>query len=57
MAEIVLEVVAIGLEYIEGLVLDLPAGAAAGGEFGDSLGGDRQSLPRRRPGSVTKLLK
>src|SRR5512134_538481 len=28
-AEVVLEVVAFGLEHVEGLVLDLPAGAAA----------------------------
>jgi hypothetical protein len=41
-AEIVLEVVAVGLEDVEGLVLDLPAGAAAGGEFGDGFGADRQ---------------
>jgi hypothetical protein len=30
-AEVVLEVVALGLEDVEGLVLDLPAGTAAGG--------------------------
>ena len=37
-----LEVVSVGLEDVEGLVLDLPAGTAAGGELGDGLGGDRQ---------------
>ena len=41
-AEVVLEVVALGLEHVEGLVLDLPAGAAARGQFGDSVRGDRQ---------------
>ena len=41
-AEIVLEVVAVGLEHVEGLVLDLPAGAAAGGQLGDGVGGHRQ---------------
>src|SRR3982751_533186 len=41
-AEIVLEVVAVGLEDVEGLVLDLPPGAAAGGEVGDRAGGDGQ---------------
>ena len=46
--EVVLEVVSVGLEDVEGLVLDLPTGAAAGGEFGDGIGGDRRS--------VTKLL-
>ena len=42
MAEIVLEVVAVGLEHVESLVLDLPSGAAAGGDLGDGLGGDGQ---------------
>ena len=41
-AEIVLEVVAVVLEDVEGLVLDLPARAAAGGEFGDVVTIDRQ---------------
>src|SRR5258708_5877911 len=40
--EIVFEVVDAALENVEGLVLDLPSGAAAGGEFGHGLGGDRQ---------------
>ena len=34
-AEVVFEVVAVLLEDVEGLVLDLPAGAGAVGEFGD----------------------
>ena len=37
MAEVVLEMVAVLLEDVEGLVLDLPAGACAGGEFGDAV--------------------
>src|SRR3954454_19758993 len=45
-AEIVLEVVAVGLEDVEGLVLDLPAGPAAGGELGDRAGGDGQISER-----------
>ncbi len=51
--EAVLQVVSLGLENVEGLVLDLPAGAAAGGEFGDILGsklhwgGDRRVSPAR----------
>ena len=40
--EIVLDVVSLGLENVEGLVLDLPAGATAGREFGDIVGPDRQ---------------
>ena len=39
--EIVFEIVTVGLEHVEGLVLDLPTGAAAGGQFGDGVGGDR----------------
>src|SRR4051794_41938474 len=39
-AEAVLEVVA--LEHVEGLVLDLPSGMAARGQFGDAVRGDRQ---------------
>src|SRR3954465_12570750 len=35
-----LEVVA--LEHVEGLVLDLPSGTAARGQFGDAVRGDRQ---------------
>src|SRR5580693_6636728 len=42
MTEAVLKVVSLGLENIEGFVLDLPAGATAGGEFGDILGSDRE---------------
>ena len=38
--EIVLDVVSLGIENIEGLVLDFTAGAATGGEFGDILGTD-----------------
>ena len=37
-----LQVVSVGFENVEGLILDLPAGAAGGGELGDRLGGDRQ---------------
>ena len=43
-AETVLEVIAAGLEHVEGLVLDLPSGATAGGEFGDVVASDRQSV-------------
>src|SRR4029077_12614988 len=39
---IVLQVVSVGFENVEGLIFDLPAGAAGGGELGDRLGGDRQ---------------
>src|SRR3954452_20959742 len=39
-AEVVLEVVA--LEHVEGLVLDLPSGTAARGQFGDAVRGDQQ---------------
>src|SRR4029077_7293152 len=39
---VVFEVVAVGLEDVECLVLDRPSGAAACGEFGDGVGGDRQ---------------
>jgi hypothetical protein len=38
----VFEIVTVGLEHVEGLVLDLPAGAAAGGQFGDGVGRDRE---------------
>jgi len=41
-AEVVFEVVAVVLEGVEGLVLDLPSGAAAGGEFDDVVGTDGQ---------------
>src|SRR5580658_5234486 len=41
-AEVVLDVVSLGLEDVEGFVLDFPAGATAGGEFGDIVGADRQ---------------
>src|SRR5664279_1748338 len=40
--EVVLKVVSVGLEHVEGLVLDLPPGAPAGGQFGDSAGRDRE---------------
>ncbi len=42
MSEAVLKVVAVGLEHVEGLVLDLPAGPAAGGQFGDGVLRDRE---------------
>jgi len=45
-AKIVLEVVPIGLEDVEGLVLDLPPGAPARGQFGDGLGGAGGSIVR-----------
>jgi hypothetical protein len=41
-SEIVFEVACVGLPDVEGLVLDLPAGAAAGGDFGDVVPVDRQ---------------
>src|SRR6516225_6213147 len=40
--EIVLDVISLGLENVEGLVLDFPAGATAGRQFGDIIGPDRQ---------------
>ena len=40
--EIVLEVVAIVLEHVEGFVLYLPPGSAAGSQLGDGIGGDRR---------------
>src|SRR6516162_7174215 len=40
--EIVLDVVSLGLEDVEGLVFDLPASATAGREFGDIVWPDRQ---------------
>jgi hypothetical protein len=36
------EVVSIGFEDVERLVLDLPAGTAAGRQFGDAAGCDRE---------------
>ena len=36
--KVVFEIVSVGLEHVEGLVLDLPTGAAAGGQFGDGAG-------------------
>src|SRR5713101_3398958 len=41
-SEIVFEVVSVGLQDVEGLVLDLPAGTAAGGDFGDVVPVDRE---------------
>src|SRR5260221_1396701 len=41
-AEVVLEVVAVVLENVEALVLDLPARPAAGREFGDVIPVDRE---------------
>src|SRR5450432_474783 len=40
--KVVFEIVTVGLEHVEGLVFDLPAGAAAGGQFGDGVGRDRK---------------
>jgi hypothetical protein len=42
MSEAVLKIVALVLQYIERLVLDLLSGPAAGGQFDDSVGTDRQ---------------
>ncbi len=42
MAEVVLEIVALGFEHVEALVLDLPAGAATSGEVGNIVRGDGQ---------------
>src|SRR5262249_80262 len=41
-SEIVLEVISVGFEHVEGLILDLPSRPTAGGEFGDALGGHRK---------------
>ena len=41
-AKVVFEIVSVGLQNVEGLVLDLPPCAAAGGQFGDGAGGDRE---------------
>jgi hypothetical protein len=41
-SKIVLKVVTVGLEHVEGLVLDLPTGAAAGGKFGDGIAGNSE---------------
>ena len=41
-SKIVFEVVSVGLQDVESLVLDLPAGAAAGGDFGDVVPVDRE---------------
>ena len=38
--KVVFEIVTVGLEHVEGLVFDLPTGAAAGGQFGDSVACD-----------------
>ena len=40
--EVVFEIVSVGLEHVEGFVLDLPPRASTGGEFGDSARVDRQ---------------
>ena len=42
MTEIMSEIISAGLENVEGLVLDLPSGSAAGGQFGDGFSGHRQ---------------
>jgi hypothetical protein len=39
-SKVVPKVGSVSLEHVEGLVLDLPAGAAAGGQFGDGVAGD-----------------
>jgi len=41
-SEVVLKVVALVLQNVEGLVLDLPPGPATGGKFDDGIGTDRQ---------------
>jgi hypothetical protein len=41
-SEAVLKAVALGLEDVERLILDLPPGPAAGGEFDDGVGADGQ---------------
>ncbi len=41
MSEAVLKVVALDFQDIERLVLDLPSGPAAGGQFDDRVGTDR----------------
>src|SRR5689334_1599187 len=41
-AEVVLEVVAVGLEDAEAFVLDLPSGPGAGHDLGDGVAGDGQ---------------
>src|ERR1700722_4593896 len=41
-AKIVLEIISVGLQHVEGLVLDLPACPAASGQFSDGVGGDRE---------------
>ncbi len=41
-SKVVFEIVSVGLEHIEGLILDFPPRPAAGGQFGDGIGGDRE---------------
>src|ERR1700722_4998996 len=41
-SKVVPKVVSVGLQHVEGLVLDLPAGTAAGGQFADGVGRDRK---------------
>ncbi|MGA2291602.1 DUF2927 domain-containing protein, partial [Bradyrhizobium sp.] len=41
-AEVVLDIIPLGLENVEGFVLDLPSGTTAGGELGDVVGADRE---------------
>src|SRR3979411_2017446 len=41
-SKVVFEIISVGLEHVERLVLDLPPGASAGGQFGDGIGGDRE---------------
>jgi hypothetical protein len=39
-SKVVPKVVSVGLEHVEGLVFDLPAGAATGGQFGNAVASD-----------------
>jgi len=41
-SKVVLEMVSVGLEHVEGLVLDLPSCPSAGGQFSDGVGRDRE---------------
>src|SRR5580693_2424662 len=42
MSKVVLKIVSVGLQHVEGLVLDLPSCPSAGGQFSDGVGGDRK---------------
>src|ERR1700722_5172479 len=41
-SKVVFEIVSVGLQNVKGLVFDLPPSAAAGGQSGDGVGGDRE---------------